>query len=50
MNADSIVHTEYSTAVGNAFNTTGDDAREDGTVEDMLKLLEYKAGQSRFSY
>lgn len=33
--------TEYSTAVGDAFNTTGDDGREDGTVEDMLALLEY---------
>ena len=31
--------TEYSTAVGNAFNTTGDDGREDGTVADMLELL-----------
>ena len=32
--------TEYSAAVGDAFNTTGDDGREDGTVEDMLQLLE----------
>lgn len=32
--------TEFSAAVGDAFNTTGDDGREDGTVEDMLKLLE----------
>ncbi|MCJ1457427.1 hypothetical protein MMC28_007795 [Mycoblastus sanguinarius] len=32
--------TEYSAAVGDAFNTTGDDGREDGTVEDMLELLE----------
>ncbi len=33
-------YTEYSAAVGDAFNTTGDDGREDGTVEDMLELLE----------
>ena len=32
--------TEYSAAVGNAFSTTGDDGREDGTVADMLELLE----------
>ena len=32
--------TEYSAAVGDAFSTTGDDGREDGTVEDMLQLLE----------
>ena len=32
--------TEHSAAVGNAFNTTGDDGREDGTVADMLELLE----------
>ena len=32
--------TEYSSAVGDAFNTTGDDGREDGTVVDMLELLE----------
>ena len=32
--------TEYSAAVGDAFNTTGDDGREDGTVADMLQLLE----------
>ena len=31
---------ESSAAVGNAFNTTGDDGREDGTVEDMRELLE----------
>ena len=31
---------EYSPAVGSAFNTTGDDGREDGTVGDMLELLE----------
>lgn len=31
---------EFSAAVGNAFNTTGDDGREDGTVEATLKLLE----------
>ncbi|KAM0801207.1 putative serine carboxypeptidase [Usnea florida] len=31
--------TEYSAAVGNAFNTTGDDGREDGTVADILELL-----------
>jgi len=31
---------EYSPAVGNAFNTTGDDGREDGTVEDIKELLE----------
>ncbi|KAF6219848.1 hypothetical protein HO133_003673 [Letharia lupina] len=33
-------YTEYSAAVGDAFNTTGDDGREDGTVADMLELLE----------
>lgn len=33
-------YTEYSVAVGDAFNTTGDDGREDGTVADMLDLLE----------
>lgn len=33
-------YTEFSAAVGDAFNTTGDDGREDGTVEDMLDLLE----------
>ncbi len=32
--------TEYSSGVGDAFNTTGDDGREDGTVADMLELLE----------
>ena len=32
--------TESSSAVGAAFATTGDDGREDGTVEDMRKLLE----------
>lgn len=32
--------TEFSAAVGEAFNTTGDDGREDGTVGDMLELLE----------
>ena len=32
--------TEYSAAVGDAFNTTGDDGREDNTVADMLQLLE----------
>ena len=32
--------TEYSATVGDAFSTTGDDGREDGTVEDMLQLLE----------
>ena len=26
--------------MGAAFNTTGDDGREDGTVEDVGKLLE----------
>ena len=31
---------EYSAAVGSAFNTTGDDGRMDGTVEDMSELLE----------
>ena len=31
--------TEYSAAVGDAFNITGDDGREDGTVADMLQLL-----------
>ena len=31
---------EYSPAVGSAFNTTGDDGREDGTVEDMSELLD----------
>lgn len=43
INADPNVRTEYSTAVGNAFNTTGDDGREDDTVENMLELLEYWA-------
>lgn len=33
-------YTEYSAAVGDAFNTTGDDGREDGNVADMLELLE----------
>ena len=33
-------YTEYSAAVGDAFSTTGDDGREDGTVEDLLQLLE----------
>ena len=32
--------TEYSAAVGDAFDTTGDDGREDETVADMLQLLE----------
>ena len=32
--------TEYSAAVGNAFSTTGDDGREDGTVADLRELLE----------
>lgn len=32
--------TEFSGAVAEAFNTTGDDGREDGTVEDMRKLLD----------
>ena len=32
--------TEFSAAVGDSFNTTGDDGREDGTVEDMKKLLD----------
>lgn len=32
--------TESSAAVGDAFNTTGDDGREDGTIADMLELLE----------
>ena len=32
--------TEYSAAVGDSFSTTGDDGREDGTVVDMLQLLE----------
>lgn len=31
--------TEYSVAVGDAFDTTGDDGRKDGTVADMLRLL-----------
>ena len=31
---------EYSNAVGTAFGTTGDDGREDGTVQDMVKLLQ----------
>ena len=26
--------------MGDAFNTTGDDGREDGTVTDMLQLLD----------
>ena len=30
---------EFSPAVSNAFNLTGDDGREDGTVEDMSELL-----------
>ena len=30
---------DFNTAVGNAFGTTGDDGREDGTVEDLRKLL-----------
>lgn len=33
-------YTEFSGAVGDAFGTTGDDGREDGTVVDMLQLLE----------
>ena len=33
-------YTEYSAAVEDAFNTTGDDGREDGTVADMLELLQ----------
>lgn len=32
--------TEFSAEVGDAFNTTGDDGREDHTVEDMRELLE----------
>ena len=32
--------TEFSAEVSSAFNTTGDDGREDGTVEDMRGLLE----------
>ena len=32
--------TEYSAAVGDAFYTTGDDGREDGTIADTLDLLE----------
>ena len=31
---------ESSNTVGTAFGTTGDDGREDSTVEDMLKLIE----------
>lgn len=31
---------EFSNAVGNAFGTTGDDGREEGTVQDMKKLLD----------
>ncbi|KAL8830891.1 MAG: hypothetical protein Q9191_001187 [Dirinaria sp. TL-2023a] len=31
---------EASNAVGNDFGTTGDDGREEGTVEDMKKLLD----------
>ena len=32
--------TESNNAVGTDFGSTGDDGREEGTVEDMLKLLE----------
>lgn len=32
--------TESNNAVGTAFGSTGDDGREEGTVEDMLKLLQ----------
>lgn len=32
--------TDFSAAVGEAFGTTGDDGREDGTVEDVRKLLQ----------
>jgi len=32
--------TEANQAISDAFNTTGDDGREDGTVEDMLKLIQ----------
>ena len=35
-----VNYTEFSAEVGDAFNTTGDDGREDGTVEDMRELLE----------
>lgn len=35
-----VNYTEFSAAVGDAFNTTGDDGREDGTIEDMRELLE----------
>ena len=35
-----VNYTEFSAAVGDAFGTTGDDGREDGTVEDMSALLE----------
>ncbi|KAL9104024.1 MAG: hypothetical protein Q9163_001002 [Psora crenata] len=31
--------TDFSAAVSHAFNTTGDDGREDSTVEDLRKLL-----------
>ena len=31
---------EYANAVGTAFGTTGDDGREESTVEDVLKLLQ----------
>ena len=30
---------EFSPAVASAFNITGDDGREDGTIEDISKLL-----------
>ena len=35
-----VNYTEFSAEVGDAFNATGDDGREDGTVEDMRELLD----------
>ena len=38
-NATLIILIYIQVAVGDAFGTTGDDGREDGTVADMLLLL-----------
>lgn len=32
-------YTDSSAAISDAFGTTGDDGREDGTIEDVLQLL-----------
>ena len=32
-------YTDSSAAIGDAFATTGDDGREDGTLEDLAQLL-----------